>query len=212
MTRMSPLLLEPAAPDQVKDLYSPRRNTPVVVDVPEMLFAMMDGSGDPAGAEFQEAVPALYTFSYTAKFGLKRLAGLEYHVMPLEALWGMDGPNGTYTFDPADRASWQWTAMIPQPGELTEEDVDRFVAEARRKREVPGLDRLRVERWREGPCAQVMHVGPYAAEPPTIARLHAFIGEQGYRSRGRHHEIYLGDPRRSAPERLRTIIRQPIEM
>jgi hypothetical protein len=210
MTRMTPLLLEPATPDQIKDLYSPRRNTPVVVDVPEMLFAMIDGSGDPAGDEFQEAVPALYTFSYTAKFGLKRSAGLEYQVMPLEALWGPEEPDAT--FDWADRASWKWTAMIPQPGELTEKDVGRFVAEARRKREIPGLDRLRVERCREGLSAQVMHVGPYAAEPLTIERLHAFIREQGYRPRGRHHEIYLGDPRRTAPERLRTIIRQPIEM
>jgi hypothetical protein len=113
-------------------------------------------------------------------------------------------------------SAWHWTALMWQPDVVTPEQVEHFRLDAERKAAAkkeprPGLARIRFERWREGPSAQILHIGPYDAEAPTIARLHEAIESRGLRLRGRHHEIYLGDPRRTAPERLKTILRQPVE-
>ncbi len=191
------------------DLYKARQ-TPAVVDVPELQFLMIDGKGDPnTAAEWAEAMEALFSVSYTLKFMLKLGdTALDYHVMPLEALWWDE-----QGFDPTrtDRDSWHWTAMIVQPDEVTDELFADALAQAAERKPLAAADRLRLERFEEGPCVQVLHVGPYSAEQPTIERLHKLAAEEGRPLRGKHHEIYLGDPRRAAPERLKTIVRQPVE-
>lgn len=165
---------------------------------------------------------ALYAVSYGAHFLLKKERGEAPRVMPLEALWWADDPGrqdifaavalGKATMADTDRDTWLWQAMISQPDPVGTDVIAAARAQAREKRPLPGLDRLRYIRWTEGRSAQLLHVGPYADEGPSIVRLHQGIAAAGYRARGRHHEIYLGDPRRSAPEKLRTILRQPVEL
>jgi hypothetical protein len=185
---------------------------PELVGVPSQVFVMIDGHGDPnTSQEYREAVEALYSISYTLKFGLKRELGLIHRVAPLEGLWWCDD---MAVFATGDRSAWSWRMMIAQPAAVTS---DRYAAthwDLTRRKALPGLNRARLEPFEEGLAGQVLHVGPYSAEGPTIARLHAFILAHGLRfdgSRHKHHEIYLGDPRRSAPDRLRTIIRQPVD-
>ena len=188
--------------------YSARRG-PALVDVPPLWFLMIDGRGDPnTSEEYRAAIEALYAVAYTIKFTLRRAPdGLEYPVMPLESLWWADDPHAPLT---EDKASWNWTAMIMQPAQVTDALIAEAIATARDRRPIPAADRLRHERFEEGRAAQILHIGPYAHEGPTIVRLHAFIAEQGLEPAGKHHEIYLGDPRRAAPEKLRTIVRQPV--
>lgn len=205
-----------------ESLLKVRKGTVEFADVPEFGFAVVTGSGAPGGAEFTQAIQALYSVSYGAHFLLKKQAGQAPRVMPLEALWWADGPGqqdilaavalGRATMADTDRDRWCWQAMIMQPEPIGADLVAAALAQAQEKKPSPGLVRLRYERWAEGRCAQLLHVGPYAAEGPSIARLHQEIAAAGYRPRGRHHEIYLGDPRRSAPERLRTILRHPVEV
>ena len=193
---------------ELRELYAPGR-TPVLVEVPEMAFVMIDGHGDPNTADsYREAIEALYTVSYTVKFALKRgPAEIDFGVMPLEGLWWSADPT---VFSTGDKAEWSWTAMIMQPEPVTAEIVEEARHQAAAKKSLPALELLRYERFDEGPAAQVMYVGPYKDEGPTIAALHAFIAEQGCTLTGKHHEIYLGDPRRAAPEKLKTVIRQPV--
>jgi hypothetical protein len=188
--------------------YKAGRN-PELVDVPELSFLMVDGRGDPNTAvAYREAIEALYSITYRLKFTLKRApAGLDYAVMPLEGLWWSQADE---SFASGRKSDWRWTAMILQPDEVTGEMVNDAIQIAERKRPLPAARKLRLERFREGRAAQVMHVGPYSAEAPTIAKLHEFIADQGLSLTGKHHEIYLGDPRRAAPEKLRTIVRQPV--
>ena len=186
--------------------YFPTSRDVTVVTVPAMNFAMVDGVGDPNhAAAFREALEALFAVSYTLRFSLKKERIADYRVGPLEALWGEEGG-----FRPGSPEGWRWTAMILQPDVVSPARFTAAVEEVRRKRDPPALARLRLARFHEGSAVQVLHVGPYSAEAPTIERLHAFAREHGYQLRGRHHEIYLGDPRRSAPARLRTVLRQPI--
>ena len=181
---------------------------PALVDVPELNCLMVDGQGDPnTAARYQHAVEALFTLSWTMRFALKRAGVLDYKVMPLEGLWWTPD---MADFSTSDKDAWHWTAFMVQPDVVDEAVLAEASAAAREKRDLPALDDVRLERWTEGRCAQVLHVGPYSAEGPTIEALHAFIAECGLELRGKHHEIYLGDPRRSAPEKLRTIIRQPV--
>jgi hypothetical protein len=193
----------------LRDLYRPPAREPVLVDVPEMAFLMIDGSGDPnTSPEYRRAVEALYAVSYTAKFSLKRgPESIDFKVMPLEGLWWSED---MAVFLEGRKDAWRWTMMITQPDVVTPAHIEEAIAEAGRKKNLPALGKVRLERFDEGLCAQIMHVGPYTAERPTIERLHAFIAEQDRAPRGKHHEIYLGDPRRAAPERLRTIVRQPV--
>lgn len=182
---------------------------PVVVEVPAMNFLMIDGAGDPSRSEeYPRAVEALFGLSYTLRFMVKKGGGPDYGVLPLEGLWWADDPSA---FSLDRREAWRWTSMVMQPEAVTEELVERARAELRRKKDPPALERLRFERFEEGLSVQAMHVGPFADEGPTIARLHRFAEERGYGLRGKHHEIYLSDLRRTAPERLRTILRQPVE-
>jgi len=127
--------------------------------------------------------------------------------MPLEGLWWVDDMS---TFSVDDKSSWSWTAMIMQPDVVTDELVRRSISDASKKKPLPAAAKLRLGRFREGLAAQILHTGPYSAEGPMIGRLHAFVVEAGYRLRGKHHEIYLSDPSRADPAKLRTIIRQPV--
>ncbi len=206
----------PAAPDLKKrlaPLFNPPRD-PVLVDVPELGYLMIDGRGAPdEGADypttdFQKAFAALFPLVYSIKFRLKR-DGLAMPVLPLEALW-FTGEDEAFDMNVAPE-KWGWRAMLAVSDDVTPAVFEEAVAEVRRKKgDSDQLDRLRLERWREGRSAQVMHIGPYSQERPTIERLHAFITVRGLRPRGAHHEIYLGDPRRSDPAKLKTVLRQPV--
>jgi hypothetical protein len=198
----------PPARDLTRDRLYQASRTSEFVRVPELAFVRIDGEGDPnTSPAYRDALEALYGLSYTLKFALKKELGLSYRVGPLEGLWWADD---MAVFSTGRKADYRWTMMIAQPDEVTAERFDRARDEVRRKKGPGALDRVRLERFAEGLAAQVLYLGPYRDEGPTIERLHAFIRDAGYRLRGKHHEIYLGDPRRSAPEKLRTIIRQPI--
>ncbi len=191
----------------LKPFYAPPTKEPVLVEVPVMQFLMLDGRGGPEEAEYELALGALYPMAYTLKFAVKKALQIDYGVFPLEGLWWMgDGQE----FDPLSRSAWAWTAMIAQPEWVTPERVEEARAQVIQKGSAKAAA-VRLETFDEGLAAQVMHIGPYADEAPTIERLHAFIAAQGCRPRGKHHEIYLGDPRRTAPERLKTVLRQPVE-
>ncbi len=196
---------------QLRHLYNPSAKEVVVVNVPDMQFLMVDGAGNPnTSQEYQEAVEALYAVAYALKFLLKKEQGVDYAVMPLEGLWWTPDMRG---FSVEHKEGWLWTMMIAQPEEVTAALFERMRAQVQRKKPSPALAKMRLEPFHEGLAAQIMHIGPFAAEGPTIARLHTFIREQGYAFDGteqKHHEIYLSDPRRAAPEKMRTVIRQSV--
>ena len=193
---------------ELKHLYGPSKKEFSVVDAPPMNFLMIDGHGDPNdNPDFQEGMDALYGMVYTIKFALKP-QGIEFVVPPSEALWWMEDIS-EFSLETKDR--WQWTMMIMQPDEVTQEIVDAAQEELARKKDPPALSKLRYEQYHEGLSVQIMYLGAYADEGPTIARMHEFIRENGYGFNGKHHEIYLGDPRRTAPEKLKTVIRQPVK-
>ena len=199
-----------------ESLLKVRRGAVDFVDVPEFGFAAVTGSGAPGGSEFTEALQALYSVSYGAHFLLKKQLGQAPRVMPLEALWWVDDPDqqhlvtavaaGQATMADTDRDAWRWQAMIMQPDPVDAGLVAAAVAPACERKPSAGLERLRYVRWSEDRCAQMLHV----EEGPSIERLHRAITAAGYQAYGRHHEIYLGDPRRSAPQNLRTILRHPV--
>jgi hypothetical protein len=193
---------------ELKNFYSSPKGKFVLVDVPKMNYLMIDGKGNPnTSIEFKNAVEALYSLSYTLKFKSKA-RGQDYTVMPLEGLW--------YAADMANFANnnkdeWQWTVMIMQPEVITIEMVNEGIEEVRKKKNPVSLGQVRFENFREGLSVQVMYIGPYAEESETISQMHQYINEQGYTFNGKHHEIYLSDPNRVAPEKLKTILRQPIK-
>jgi hypothetical protein len=199
---------------ELKYLYTPSAKRAEVVRVPAFKFAMIDG-GFGAGETpdtspvFAQATGALYSIAYTLKFMSKGrpVDPVEYPVMALEGQWWIE--EGEFSFDRKD--NWRWNLMILQPDHITQEMFGEAVRQAETKHPNPALARLRLERFEEGLCVQIMHIGPYAAESATVDRLHAFARESGCELRGKHHEIYLGDPRRSAPEKLKTILRMPVE-
>ena len=196
---------------EYRNLYRPSQKAFSIVDVPPLPFLMVDGAGDPNTAQsYVEAIGVLYTVAYTLKFMSKADPGIDFTVMPLEGLWWADDM-GAFSVDISDKDSWLWTAMIHQPEHITEAMVAAAVEQARAKKNPPGLDRLRFETYHEGLSVQVLYLGAYADEGPTIAAMHQHAVEQGYRLRGKHHEIYLNDPNRTASEKLKTVIRQPIE-
>ncbi len=197
--------------DHINGLYR-ATTAPQLVQVPLLTFLCLNGHGDPnTSPDYAAAVQALYSVSYAAKFAVKKAGGPDFKVSPLEGLWWAEDMSAFLT---GDKSQWDWTMMIRQPDVVTPDLVARLASEVAAKKAVPAAGALTLISFEEGPAAQVLHVGPYAAEGPTIARLHAFIREHGFTFEGpsqshKHHEIYIGDPRRSAPEKLRTIIRQP---
>jgi hypothetical protein len=186
--------------------------TPQLVQVPPLKFLCRDGHGDPnTSPAYAAAVQALYSVSYAAKFALKKAGGPDFKVSALEGLWWAQDLS---TFLTGDKSQWDWTMMIRQPDAVTGDLFAELAEEVAVKKSLPAARQLRLVSFEEGAAAQVLHVGPYATEAPTIARLHEFIRRQGFTFDGhrhKHHEIYLSDPRRSAPEKLRTIIRQRYE-
>ncbi|PIE33381.1 hypothetical protein CSA56_11925 [candidate division KSB3 bacterium] len=195
---------------ELKHLYKPSAKKIEIVNVPSMNFLMIDGAGDPnTSQEFQEGIEALFGVSYTLKFMIKKGAfAVDYGVLPLEGLWWADDMG---QFSIQDKSNWQWTVMTMQPEQyITVNLVQEAIVQVDKKKGLAALSKLRFERFEEGLAAQVMHIGPFSEEGPTIEKLHDFIEEQGYQRSGRHHEIYLSDFRRTAPEKLKTIIRQPM--
>ena len=196
---------------QWKHLYNPSAKKIEIVDVPEMNFLTIDGHGDPnTSKDFAEAIEALFGVSYTAKFMVKKgPAAVDYSVMPLEGLWWAEN---MAEFSAERKEDWDWKLMIMQPAYATEEVLRTAMEEVRKKKNPPALVKLRLESYHEGPAAQTLYIGPFADEEPTIRRIHQFIIDSGYRLHGKHHEIYLSDMRRTAPEKLKTIIRQPAKL
>jgi hypothetical protein len=191
----------------LKELYKPSAKAIALVEVPAMNFLMVDGHGDPnTSKDFAEAIEALYGMSYTLKFSLKKSEGRDWKVMPLEGLWWMEDMT---QFCQEKKDEWLWTVMIAQPDFITAELAAAAAAELKKRKNPAALPKLRFERWQEGPAAQILYIGPFSEEGPTIEKIHAFIKSQGHKLSGKHHEIYLSDPRRTAPEKLKTIIRQP---
>lgn len=202
----------------VAALFKAPRGKVQVLDVPELLFAAVDGHGAPGDESFAAAVQGLSTVAYGVRFALKD-KGVNEKVSALEALWWTPDPAADFAqavaaggFSEQAKSTWSWRAMIRLPWEA--DAVVGAVKQQALKRHpesAAALDLVEVKPWCEGLCVQTMHVGPYAAELPTVELMHAFIADNGYRAVGHHHEIYFGDPRRSAPDRLRTILRQPVE-
>jgi len=191
---------------KLKSLYSPRPGEVELVTVPDMKYIMVDGGGAPEGDSFSQAIGAIYNLAYTMKFRSKKLLKKDYSVMALEGLWWVKGKR----FDLAKREDWLWTLMIVQPDFVNDKMFAEALDEVKRKKNRPGIEKARLESFKEGLCVQTMHVGPYSTEAESIARLDVFAKEKGYRMLGKHHEIYLGDPRRAAPSKLRTIVRHPV--
>ncbi len=193
---------------ELKNLYNSTSEVEVV-DVPAMNFLKVDGSGDPnKSKQYQDAIEALFSLSYTLKFMIKKSKqSIDYAVMPLEGLWWNDNPD---QFSMENKDVWSWTSMIMQPTYVSEASIKEAVEHVRKKKDLVALPKLRFEPYQEGLSAQIMHIGPYTNEKPTIERLHNFINENGYRFNGKHHEIYLNDLRKTKPEKLKTLIRQPI--
>jgi hypothetical protein len=194
---------------EMKHLYQPPANRVVQVDVPEMHYLMIDGEGDPNGSQgFQDGVEVLFALSYTAKFMVKKgPQAVDYGVMPLEGLWWADDMAG---FSVEEKSNWKWTLMIMQPATVSGELVQAAFAEVKKKKNPIVLPRVRFEAFAEGKAAQVMHIGPFSEEGPTIQRLHQFIEECGWKASGKHHEIYLSDIRKADPRKWKTVIRQPM--
>ncbi|MRR57833.1 MAG: hypothetical protein EG824_06435 [Deltaproteobacteria bacterium] len=194
---------------QLKHLYAPSAKKVEIVDVPEMYFLMIDGEGDPNTSQaFKDAVEALFSLSYTLKFTVKKgEMGVDYGVLPLQALWWSDDPSA---FSTGNKAAWKWTVMIMQPEFITPTLVEEAAREVQRKKKLPSLSLVRFEAFKEGKAAQIMHIGPFSEEGPTIEKVHSFIENSGSRLIGKHHEIYLSDIRRAAPEKWKTIVRQPM--
>lgn len=197
-----------------KELYNSSSKEHSIVDVPQMNFLMIDGQGDPnTSKEYQDAMEALFPVSFKVKFISKKEKSQDYVVMPLEGLWWVENMED---FSIEDKSSWKWTAMIRQPDFITYGMIKQAMGEVEAKKNPEALSKMRFESLEEGLSAQIMHIGPYSEEGPTVEKLHNFIHENGYEFDGsklgeKHHEIYLSDMRRTKPERLKTIVRQPMK-
>ena len=192
-----------------RQLYSPSTRNFAVVDVPPMQFLMIDGHGDPNTAqEYQDAIEALYAAAFKVKFISKKTLDQDYVVPPLEGLWWADDMH-TFT-SRRDKSTWDWTMMIMQPEWITPEMVEESGMQVAKK-VLPALPKLRLENYHEGLSVQIMHVGSYDDEGPKLARMHReWMPDNGYVENGKHHEIYLSDARRVEPDKLKTVLRQPI--
>ena len=195
---------------ELKHLYQSSANDVVQIDVPKMNFLIVDGEGDPNTSQaYAEAIEALFTVSYTVKFMVKKgELAIDYGVMPLEGLWWADDMT---RFSPDDKSNWKWTAMIMQPSFITPDLIERAFAEVKKKKNPAAISRVRFSSWTEGECAQILHIGPFSEEGPTIERLHRFIEASNRQRMGKHHEIYLSDIRKADPKNWKTIIRQPMQ-
>ncbi len=194
---------------ELKHLYRPSVKKVETLVVPEMNFLMLDGEGDPNTSQtFQDAINVLYPLSYALKFMVKKGdIGIDYGVLPLEGLWWADDMS---SFSVENKSHWKWTLMIMQPELITVEMVQQAIEQVRMKKNPVSLPLVRFETFEEGKVAQTMHIGPFSEEGPTVEKVHAYIEENHSQRIGKHHEVYLSDIRRAAPEKWKTIIRQPI--
>ena len=193
---------------ELKKFYRPSAKKVVEVDIPKMNFLMVNGNGAPETTEYKEAIEVLYSVSYTLKFMIKKGdIGIDYGVLPLEGLWWADDMSD---FINDNKSKWIWTMMIMQPELVTKDLVQAAIHQVKDKKNLPAIDKVRFEPFQEGKCAQTLHVGPFSEEGPTVERVHSFIAECGSELIGKHHEIYLTDIRRAAPENWKTVIRQPM--
>ena len=192
-----------------KQFYKPSAKKAVALVVPQMNFLMVDGEGDPNTAQaYKDAIGALYPLSYALKFMVKKGdMGIDYGVLPLEGLWWADDMS---TFSVDNKDGWKWTLIMRQPAFITEAMVQEATVQVQKKKNPVALPLVRFEAFAEGKVAQIMHIGPFSEEAPTIEKLHAFIEESGSQRRGKHHEIYLSDIRRANPKNWKTVIRQPM--
>lgn len=203
---------------EVTSLYGARKGRVDLIEVPELVFAGVDGSGPPAGPAFARAIGALYPVAYGIRFALRK-RGVDERVSPLEALWWTAHSASDFTaalerggYDEEEMAAWSWRALIRLPAATDDALIAEVKVQAagRHPDGAAALDEVRFFPWAEGLSVQTLHVGPYRAELATVQLMHDFIVTNGMVPTGQHHEIYLGDPRRCAPERLRTILRQPV--
>lgn len=192
---------------ELKRLYNSSVKQVEIVSVPRMNYLMIDGKGDPGRSqEFQHAINVLFPLSYTLKFMIKKgKSQIDYGVMPLEGLWWA---NDMAVFTAGKKDDWQWTLMIMQPEMITQAMVQEAISTVKAKKNPVSLARVRFESFEEGKAAQIMHRGPFSEEGPTVEKLHSFIEKHNSQLAGKHHEIYLSDIRRAAPENLKTLIRQ----
>lgn len=191
-----------------KPYYSERKGNISIVEVPSFQYLQCEGQGNPNTSEdYKNAIEALYALSYHIKFSIRKSREVDYGVMPLECLWWMDDMS-QFSIENIDE--WKWSAMIMQPNFVTKEMVESARQEVSKKKDLPYLDNIRLIDFTDGLSAQIMHIGSYADEAPTIEKLHAYIRDNRYELKRKQREIYLSDPRKTAPENLKTIIRQPI--
>jgi hypothetical protein len=196
---------------EYQQFYQQPKNIVSLVQVPKMNFLMIDGKGSPNNnQEYSAALGALYGVAYTLKFAVKKgTLQTDYKVMPLEGLWWAEDMS---EFTLEDRGNWLWRMMIMVPDLITPEMVAKSIEDVRKKKNPPRVDEVRFESFEEGLSAQIFHFGPYGeAERPSVEKLHAYLNENGYALRGKHHEIYFNSPLRTHPSKLKTIIRQPAE-
>jgi len=195
---------------ELKHLYKPSYKEVEIVNVPEMNFLIINGKGDPnTSEEYQDAIETLFSVSYAIKFMIKKgKEAIDYAVMPLEGLWWVDDMS---KFSIEDKSNWKWTAMIMQPEFVLLNLVDEAIRQVEGKKNLNALSKINFKAFKEGKSAQIMHIGPFSAEGPTIEKIHQYIKDNGFKLRGKHHEIYLSDVRRAKPEKMKTVIRQPIE-
>ncbi|MBA4317279.1 MAG: hypothetical protein C0412_02660 [Flavobacterium sp.] len=193
---------------EYKNLYSASAKEAVIVEVPEFNYLMINGNGDPNKVEvFNPAVETLYTTAYTIKGFSKTKLKKDFVVQPLEGLWWV---NDLKDFSFVNKDNWNWTLMILLPGFITNTIFIDSIEKAKSKKEHLPFYNVRFENLCEGKSAQILHIGPYSEEQPTIRKLHSFVEEKGLQLRGKHHEIYLSDPRKTPGEKLKTILRHPV--
>jgi len=194
---------------KLKNFYRPSTE-PEIITLPKYKYLAIDGKGDPNTAEeYKSAIETLFPVAYKMKFICKKELEKDFVVMSLEGLWWTKIME---EFSIDDKSNWLWTSLIMQPDFITDEIFERAVNEVKEKKDLSSIDKIRLITVEEGKAVQLMHIGPYSAEGPNIQKIHAFIKEQGGKFDGltqKHHEIYLSDFRRVAPEKLKTIIRQP---
>lgn len=194
---------------EFKQYYLPTPNVVSIITIPRMNYIMIDGEGDPnTSKRHQDCYQALYSIAYTIKFDLKKAGREEYSVFPPEGLWYSDDPN-VFIETPEDKSAWRWTIMIAQPNFVTREDFIFAKETALEKKGFPLISDVRFESMDEGEVAQMMHIGPFSTEGPSIQKIHDYIAHNQWSLRGRHHEIYLSDPRKGSQDKMKTVIRQP---
>jgi hypothetical protein len=196
---------------ELRYLYQPSAKQFMVVNVPPMQFLMIDGHGDPnTSRTYKDAVETLYAVAYKLKFTSKKLLDHDYVVPPLEGLWWAEDME-SFTIR-RDKSAWDWTMMIMQPEWVTQDMFEETIVQIAKQKGLPALSKLRMQKLHEGLSVQILHIGSYDDEGPVLHRMHhEFIPENAYEAVGRHHEIYLSDPRKVAPEKLRTVLRQPVQ-